>query len=245
MRKLAESWAAVARPLRPSLEALAVGVALGLWDIHSTGRPGLSLLAYLLAGVVLGARHAGRAWLCWPPLGLSLYVIHLAAIAHGYKQPYVEANALEARATLTTFPIAGLGIALGVGVRLALSAWGWFRRPDGSPVRIVPRTPWRIVATVVVGAVLFKVLSWIAFDLETVRAPGFTEFHFRLIREGMPAETIEAILGPPLDKIHFRDDETETWRYTNQTVPTGNFHRRWLYVKDGKVELVISDYWWD
>jgi len=238
-------WTLAVGPLGPFLEASAVGVAFGLWDIHSACRPGSSLLAYLLAGVVLGARHAGRAWLCWPPLGLSLYAIHLAAIAHGYKQPYVEANSMEARATLTTFPIAGLGIALGVGLRLALSALGWFRRPDGSPVRILPRTPRRIVATFVVGAILFKLLSWVAFDSETLRAPGFTEFQFRLIHVGMPAEAVEAILGPPLDKVYIWDGETETWRYTNQTVPTGNFHRRWLFIKDGKVERVISDYWWD
>ena len=245
MSKLKGFWPGALKALGPPCEAAVVGVAIGIWDIHSTGNPGMSALAYLLAGVALGARHAGTAWLCWPPLGLSLYAVHLAAIAHGYKQPYVEADSVAARATLGMFAEAGLGIALGVGLRLVLSALGWFRRADGSPVRILPRTPRRIVATLVVAAILFRFWSWISFDIDTVYSKGFTAGRFRQIRVGMPAEEVESILGPPLDKVDRWGGEIQNWRYTNQALPTSDYWRRWIFMKEGKVERVISDYWWD
>ena len=116
---------------RPFGEALLVGLLIGLGDILHSDSPEWTISPYLLAGVVLGLRHAGRAWPCWPPLGTSLYVVQIAAIACGRKPPYVVASFQAAKGTLWVFFVAGFGLVVGTGVRLVLEALGWFQRKDG------------------------------------------------------------------------------------------------------------------
>jgi hypothetical protein len=77
----------------PFTQALLAGLLIGLLEINCADGGGLIISLYLIAGISLGLRHAGRAWLCWPPLGGSLYPVHVAAILLGRKQPYVEADA--------------------------------------------------------------------------------------------------------------------------------------------------------
>ncbi len=59
------------------------------------------------------------AWLAWTPLGIGLYFIHLIAIAHGFKPPFVEANAEKAIGCLWVLVPCGFGIGMGASIR-----WG-------------------------------------------------------------------------------------------------------------------------
>jgi len=118
--------------LRPKLrfqaaiEGIAIGATLGLIDVHSTDGDWFDAkFAYLLAGFVLGLRHAGRAWQAWIPLGLCFYLIHRVAIAYGYRPPYVEADADSALVSFLVLWPAGLGLALGVFVRFAIACQLW------------------------------------------------------------------------------------------------------------------------
>jgi hypothetical protein len=105
-----------------AIEGTAIGLSLGLIDIHSTSTDSFDpLLAYLVAGFVLGLRHGGRSWQAWPPMGWCFYLMHRAAIACGYRQPYVEADADSAILSLYVLWPAGLGLALGGFVRFAIS----------------------------------------------------------------------------------------------------------------------------
>jgi hypothetical protein len=118
----------VLRILRPGLrfqaaiEGSAIGLTLGLIDAHSTNDDWFpTFFAYLIAGFVLGLRHTGRAWESWAPLGSSLYFVHLAAIACGYRPPYVEEDAEQAIAcVLAVWPV-GLGLAAGALGRVGIS----------------------------------------------------------------------------------------------------------------------------
>ena len=122
-------WSAPIAPLAPadsrpgnSLSAIAegtvIGVIVGIVDIHVSGLGSTWDVIYFALGMVMGARRGSRAWLAWPfQGGVCLYLIHLIAIAQGYKQPYVEANAKEAIWSLLFLVSAGIGIGSGVLIR--------------------------------------------------------------------------------------------------------------------------------
>jgi hypothetical protein len=110
------------RRLRSAIEATAVGLTLGLIDIHSTDGDWFNAeLAYLIAGFVLGVHHGGRSWQAWCPLGWCFYLMHVAAIARGYRPPYVEADVSSAILSFFVLWPAGLGLALGASLRFVIS----------------------------------------------------------------------------------------------------------------------------
>jgi hypothetical protein len=107
---------------KPAIEGTAIGLALGLIDVHSKDGDWFNaLVAYLLAGFVLGIIHAGRAWQAWPPLGWSFYLMHRAAIAYGYRPPYVEENGAAALVSLFVLWPAGFGLGIGASLRFVFS----------------------------------------------------------------------------------------------------------------------------
>lgn len=120
-----------------AIEGIAVGLLLGLMDVHSTGGDWFNAMtAYLAAGVLLGLRHGGRAWQAWLPLGSSLYVMHRAAIGCGYQPPYVEVDAESAAACLTASWPAGLGLGLGTFVRFVITFLSEVNEPGGEEARL-------------------------------------------------------------------------------------------------------------
>ena len=107
---------------KPAIEGTAIGLALGLIDVHSKDGDWFNaLIAYLLAGFVLGLIHAWRAWQAWLPLGWSFYLTHRAAIAYGYRPPYVEKNASAALVSLFVLWPAGFGLGIGASLRFVFS----------------------------------------------------------------------------------------------------------------------------
>lgn len=110
--KIAPGW------VQAAIEGIVVGAMLGLIDVHSKAGDWLYVIAaYLIAGFILGLRHAGRAWPAWLPLGYCFYQAHLVAISLGYRPPYVEEDAGAAGNCLIVLFPAGLGLALGAFVR--------------------------------------------------------------------------------------------------------------------------------
>ncbi len=231
--------------LRSFTEGTLIGLLIGLVDINSgDGDPGTTFGLYLIAGLVLGFRNAGRASLCWPPLGVSLYIVHLIAIACGRKPPFVESNFRQAAHTLGFYGVAGVSLLVGVVGRVAFSALGFFRRAAGPPVRFWPRT---------VSGWLFIVScfglgfggSRLANGPRTVYAVGYDEFKFQRLRLGMTRTEVEAALGPPLEKVPALADVPELWFYSLGESSLDDYWRRWVRFENGKVTQIISDYWED
>jgi hypothetical protein len=229
----------------PFTQALLAGLLIGLLDINCADGGGWILSLYLIAGISLGLRHAGRAWLCWPPLGGSLYPVHVAAILLGRKQPYVEADVHIAVATLgMLFPV-GIGLACGAATRRALAGLGWFERKGAPPIRLLPQTTRGWLAAVALIAVAIGFMRWFTFDSGTRYSAGYSERAFQQLRIGMTSAQIESALGSPLRKVDWSGDGAQNWMFSNQVSPTSDYWRRWVFIKDGKVIDLVSDYWWD
>ena len=105
-----------------AIEAAALGLLFGLIDVHSKNGDFFdSGSAYFIAGLALGLRHAGRAWQAWIPLGSGLYVMHRAAIAYGYRPPYVEEDVnFAGQCLLMVWPVS-LALIVGASLRFAVS----------------------------------------------------------------------------------------------------------------------------
>ncbi|WP_165227496.1 outer membrane protein assembly factor BamE [Aquisphaera insulae] len=223
-------------------EALAAGLAIGIAvTFSSLNHPNWRHSAYLLAGFLLGLRHAGRAVFCWLPLGVSLYVAHVVAIILGVGPPHVEANTRMAEVRLFALIPAGVGLMAGALLRTILEACDSRDREHGPSVRFLPRTSRDLLVLVACLGIGFGLLHRAAHP-PTLYARGFTEADFRRIRNGMTAEQVLAILGPPLRKLPWGNG-SEAWLYSNKYHRLANFHRRWLFLRDGVVESIVHDDW--
>jgi hypothetical protein len=231
--------------LRSFTEGTLIGFLIGLVDINSgDGDPGTTFGLYLIAGLALGFRNAGRASVCWPPLGVSLYIVHLIAIACGQKPPFVESDFRQATHTLGVYGVAGLGLLVGVVGRVAVNALGFFRRAAGPPVRFLPRTVsgWLFIVF------CFGLGFWsdrLANGPRTVYAVGYDEFKFQRLRLGMTRTEVEAALGSPIQKVPASADVPELWFYSLGKTSLDDYWRRWVQFENGKVTQIISDYWED
>ena len=111
---------------------LALGTIIGVADIHhATGDYHEVEWAYFVSGLGLGAVSLWRCWAAWPPMAASLFVVHLIAIASGYRSPYVESSYLGAVFCLqpAAVPSAG-GLFLGASVHRFLLLVASLARPS-------------------------------------------------------------------------------------------------------------------
>jgi hypothetical protein len=247
-----------------TLEAIAVGLPLGLFEIHSKAGDWFDAgFAFFLVSLLLGLRHGGRAWQAWGPLGFCLYLTHRVAIAHGYRPPYVEEDADAALSTFFVLWPTGFGLGLGMLVRVGISALVRTsqKREEGAAPELsidVPRrTPLTlprlmlIIALISVNIAAARMLlkSDAFFGFGTIYAPGYSERRFHRIRVGMTCAEVEAIMGRPLDKVDWSfgtaPKDREMWRYSKQHNALANCWRRWVLFEKGKVLEVVSDFWVD
>lgn len=231
---------------RAFLEAAVVGGILGTIDVFSTETMPWMLLVYCGFGALLGCRHAGQAWVCWVPLGFSMYAVHVVAILLGQQPPYVEATTVAARQqTLFLWPT-GFGLLNGVGLRVAVSLAGYGRRRSGPPVRLWPRTTRAMMGAVAWVAGCMALLNWQTGDALTQYAPGYSEARFRQVKVGQTYAEVTAALGPPLHKWDWsQTQDDKTWAYSYGVSDTCNYWRRWIFFHDGKVATTIADFWYD
>lgn len=236
-----------ARRLQPFVEASIAGLVLGLIDIHSSSPMASSrlVLAFLAVCLFLGSRHAGRGvWLCWGPLGLAIYLVHVAAIRHGYIPPFVEEDSLAARVTIARFfPASGVFLFGGALARVGASALGWMRR-NGEPVRILPRSTRGLIGTVAGAWAVLVLLSWSMYGAETVYAPGYHETRFQQLRPGMRATEVVSTMGEPLKKLPWGDGIV-CWWYSMGASSTSDYWRRWVLMEGDQVKSTVCDYWYD
>ena len=87
------------------------------------------------------------------------------------------------------------------------------------------------------------------FGFCTFYSAGYSERRFHAVRIGMTREDVEAIVGPPLEKVPWNasvgSPNEEMWHYSERRDDTANYWRRCVLFKDGKVREVISDFWVD
>lgn len=97
-----------------------------------------------------------------------------------------------------------------------------------------------MIVIAVIGLAMFVVraiLSW-----NTVYSAGYDEGRFRQVRVGMTSEEVEGLMGPPLRKLPWPDQNLMIWMYTAKRSGGGDYWRRHVFMKDGKVVQVISMY---
>jgi hypothetical protein len=228
---------------RPILEAMAVGLTLGFADANHAGDADFSYPAYFLGGILIGLIHAGRCLPCWPILGMSLYVVHVVAIALGQKPPFVEENYRFAEQCYGVFLPSGFGLMAGAALRVFLASVGSFHRKSGPPVRFLPRTTRDLVVMVACVGIGLGCLCRM-FSPPTVYAPGYDEAKFRTIHEGMTADQVASIMGQPLEKQTWPDGQL-VWKYSDQFTYLSDFDRRWVHFSGGTVQRVDSFRWYD
>jgi hypothetical protein len=144
---------------------------------------------------------------------------------------------------------------LGVIVPLALLAgmvaailWaaGVFHRRNG--LRFTVRE--MMVAVALLGMGLGTARWWVQYNFATVYALGYSESQFRRVRIGMTAMEVESILGLPIRKVSNSPLWTlyENWIYS-EPPPTGtwgdNYWRRWVMFENGRVAVIVDDYFED
>jgi hypothetical protein len=112
-----------------AIEGTALGVAIGLIDVHSSNADWFdAYLVLLVACFVLGLRHGWRSWQAWGPIGWCFYLMHRAAISSGYRPPFVEEDVDKAIMALYVLVPAGVGLAAGAFVRFVIANARWAAR---------------------------------------------------------------------------------------------------------------------
>lgn len=70
----------------------------------------------------------------------------------------------------------------------------------------------------------------------------YSEEKFRALQVGMTASEMERIIGMPMSKTKWNDGSV-VWAYSDRYDDTCNFERRWVFVKNGRIEAIVNDYW--
>jgi hypothetical protein len=79
----------------------------------------------------------------------------------------------------------------------------------------------------------------------TIYSQQYSEDKFNSLRAGMTTKQLEAIMGPPLEKIPLNDGTMEHWLYSVPPHYEANYWRRWVLVAKGRVIGVVKDFWVD
>jgi hypothetical protein len=98
-----------------------------------------------------------------------------------------------------------------------------------------------MIVIAVIGFALCTVRE--AFFANTVYSAGYDESRFRQARVGMTSADVEALMGPPVGKIPWwPDQDLVCWKYTAKRKGGGDYWRRDVFMKDGKVVEVMNWY---
>ena len=76
----------------------------------------------------------------------------------------------------------------------------------------------------------------------TFYSEKYGESKFLSLRKGMTAREVEAIIGPPLERIPHADGSV-LWTYSNREDDTCSFDMCWVYFKDDRVSSVTKMRW--
>jgi hypothetical protein len=79
----------------------------------------------------------------------------------------------------------------------------------------------------------------------TVYANHYSEHKFRSLGIGMTTHDVQAIMGAPNRKDSWADrGEIELWRYS-ESANDGDYWRRWIFFRNGRVCGIDCQYWID
>ena len=266
-------WEGPPRGIGPVLrafgEAMLIGLLVAAMDLCDSGASGLEWIfpAYLVAGLVLGFRRGADSWACWPLLGASLFVAHVAAIRCGLGSPYVEADLSKAQVTLLVIAPAGLGLAAGALARGVVAIDRQWRAQRGRGLPFVPRTlrGWTLAVAgigLALGLVRLATLhpqrdhaagsnegrfpevrpSMTAGRPQGDAAADSWEGRFQEVRPGMTASQVEAKLGPPTFKEGSPEGGEEVWKYESGPGDASRDFKRWVFLNRGKVKSTQGDF---
>jgi hypothetical protein len=83
----------------------------------------------------------------------------------------------------------------------------------------------------------------------TVYVRGYSESKFRSLRIGMTAHQVEQIMGPPLSRSQWATTRggiaDDVWNYTGANQPLGDYKRRSILFRNGKVFEIYNFYYLD
>lgn len=108
-------------------------------------------------------------------------------------------------------------------------------------VRLTVRRTMIVIA--LVGLATFAIRE--VFFANTVYSPGYSDSRFRQIRVGMTTAQVEGLMGPPLEMIPWSEQGLEIWCYSKKPSGRGDYWRRDLFVKGGRVCQILDMYWFD
>ena len=226
------------------VEAALLGIALGVLYVPTSDDIVRVAGAYAAAGILLGFRHAGRSMGCWLILGVSLYPIHLVAVALGREPPFLYITPRGGICNLILLAPSGLGVVSGASARWCLDRLGVLRRGVNRPIRLLPRSTRGWMAAVGgIGIGMSGIVR--GLKAETIYAPGYDERRFAAVRVGMSNSEVQEILGPPLEKDQRAGEVFVNWIYSEQSMHTGDYERRRIFFKEGRVITIIGDHWDD
>jgi hypothetical protein len=102
-----------------------------------------------------------------------------------------------------------------------------------------------MIAVAVIGVCCYLAERLIHSFEDTVYAEGYSEQRFSTISNGMSTNQVETIIGAPISKNSWIDGgDVELWRYT-ESPSDGDYWRRWVFFRNGKVYRIDSRFWVD
>ncbi len=104
------------------------------------------------------------------------------------------------------------------------------------------------ILTVVPALPAIGLVVFILASSDTVYSPGYSERAFKGLRIGTPVGEVEAAMGPPLSKGLWYYDvrpDREMWIYSKEGHVGAIFFRRVLFFKDGRLDHVDSELFYE
>jgi outer membrane protein assembly factor BamE (lipoprotein component of BamABCDE complex) len=101
-----------------------------------------------------------------------------------------------------------------------------------------------MILIAVIGFALFAVRqTYFANTLYSVR---YDESRFRQVRAGMTSSEVEALMGPPLEKVSAPQIGVVIWLYTDRLHNRGgDYWKRDVWMEDDKVVNLVNIYYSD
>jgi hypothetical protein len=97
-----------------------------------------------------------------------------------------------------------------------------------------------------IGLLLLSIIVMVGFDIwragRTFYAPGYSDSRFAMLREGMTEQEVERIVGPPLKKVVWENEDV-LWAYSARRDVSLSYNMRDVVFRNKRVISVTSQWW--